>query len=141
MRFESSSVEQTRAAGAAIAAQTRAGDVIAMIGTLGAGKTEFVRGFVAALNPQAIVRSPTFSLVNSYATPGFTINHFDFYRLNRVDELTEIGFEEYLWGGGVCLIEWADLFPAVIPAHARRIRFTENEQGVRVILVDEWRQS
>jgi tRNA threonylcarbamoyladenosine biosynthesis protein TsaE len=136
MRIESTSVEQTRAAGASLAVKAALGDVYALIGTLGAGKTEFARGFVAALAPAAVVRSPTFSLVNSYATPLFAIHHFDFYRIVKLSELIEIGFEEYLWGGGVCLIEWADLFAEVLPVSTRMIRFSDGKGGGRVIEMD-----
>jgi tRNA threonylcarbamoyladenosine biosynthesis protein TsaE len=132
-RIESQSVRQTREAGAVAAATARSGDVIALIGALGAGKTEFVRGFVAHLTNHAEVHSPTFTLVNSYDTPAFAVHHFDFYRLKSAAELIEIGFEEYLWSGGVCLVEWADLFPGALPPHATAIRFTDGENGIRII--------
>jgi tRNA threonylcarbamoyladenosine biosynthesis protein TsaE len=93
-----------------MAAKARAGEVYALIGPLGAGKTEFVRGFVAALAPGAPVRSPSFTLLNVYDTPRFPIYHFDFYRISQPSELTELGLDEYLTGEGVCLIEWADMF-------------------------------
>jgi tRNA threonylcarbamoyladenosine biosynthesis protein TsaE len=136
MRIVSNSVEETRAAGADLARKAGPGDVLALVGALGTGKTEFVRGFVASLAPGAVVRSPTFSLVNSYATPVFAIHHFDFYRIVKISELTEIGFEEYLWGGGVCLIEWADMFPQALPPHSRMIRFSDGEHGGRVIDIE-----
>jgi tRNA threonylcarbamoyladenosine biosynthesis protein TsaE len=123
----------TRQAGARLAAEAQPGDVFGLEGELGAGKTELVRGFVSSLNPAAPVRSPSFALVYTYETQKFPIHHFDFYRLNDPDELIEIGFDEYLRGDAVCLIEWADLFPEFLPPDARRIRFFEQPDGTRAI--------
>lgn len=129
----SQSVAETRALGARLAAQAAPGETYALIGELGCGKTEFVRGFVAALNPSAIVRSPSFSLVNTYNASSFKVHHFDFYRLNEADELIEIGYEEYIGGNAVCMIEWADMFPEVLPANARHMTFTAEKEDVRRI--------
>ncbi len=136
MKIRSTSVEQTRTAGARLAAQARPGDIYGLAGELGAGKTEFVRGFVAALAPDAAVRSPTFTLINTYETPSFPIHHFDFYRLKSPDELREIGFHEYLAGDGVCLIEWADMFADVLPGNARMVRFQVETGDDRARLIE-----
>ena len=133
MKITSFSAEETRRAGKELALQSSPGDVYGLCGALGAGKTEFVRGFVAARANDAAVRSPTFTLINSYETPSFDIHHFDFYRLGSADELHEIGFYEYLDSGGICLIEWADMFPEVLPETARMIRFCEDSAHVRII--------
>ncbi len=131
---ETRSVEATRAEGARVAAVAVPGDIYALVGELGAGKTEFVRGFVAALAPEASVRSPSFTIVNVYETPRFPVYHFDFYRLSDPSELHEIGFAEYLAGGGVCLIEWADLVAGELPEEGVRVvRFTDPGEGIRVI--------
>jgi len=112
--------------------------VYGLIGSLGSGKTEFVRGFIAALAPDAHVCSPSFTLVNTYRTDSFPVHHFDFYRLNTADELIEIGYEEYISNDeAVVFIEWADMFPEVLPESVRYIRFTEDEKHVRIITVDE----
>ncbi|HUI92309.1 MAG TPA: tRNA (adenosine(37)-N6)-threonylcarbamoyltransferase complex ATPase subunit type 1 TsaE [Chitinivibrionales bacterium] len=131
----SHSVEETRKAGARVARTAGAGDVFALTGELGTGKTEFVRGFVEALCGPAAVRSPTFSIVNIHDAPDFPVYHFDFYRLKKKDELQEIGFYEYVTGG-VTIIEWADMFPEVLPENARQIKFMDNGQNERVILLD-----
>ncbi len=133
MKKNSSSVEETRRAGAELAASARAGDIFALSGELGTGKTELVRGFVAALSDSCAVRSPSFTIVNTYEMPDFPVYHFDFYRIKKAQELVEIGFNEYIQGDGVCFIEWADLFPEVIPAAARRISFIDKENGQRLI--------
>jgi tRNA threonylcarbamoyladenosine biosynthesis protein TsaE len=131
--YHSSSVADTWAAGARSAHKARPGDVLALCGELGCGKTEFVRGFVAHLAPNAAVRSPSFSLVNTYATPAFPVYHFDFYRLKSPQEMTEIGFEEYLRGDGVCCIEWANLFAGLLPSHAWWFYFKDTGDDRREI--------
>jgi tRNA threonylcarbamoyladenosine biosynthesis protein TsaE len=125
MKTVSASVAQTRALGAALAARAGPGSCFALEGELGAGKTEFVRGFVAALAPAALVRSPSFSLLNIYETAPFPVYHFDFYRLADESELGEIGFAEYAAGDGVCLIEWGTLFPRVLPPGTITVRFRD----------------
>ena len=116
MVVESHSLEQTRAFAAKLARRVTPGAVIALNGDLGCGKTEFVRGFVHALNPVAAVHSPTFTVVNAYQTPRFPVYQFDVYRLGDGAELIEIGFEEYVAASGVCLIEWAELFAEELPS-------------------------
>jgi tRNA threonylcarbamoyladenosine biosynthesis protein TsaE len=134
MTHFSSSVAETRALGARTAAATLPGDVYALEGDLGAGKTEFVRGFVGALSEKVTVRSPSFSILNLYETPAFIVCHFDFYRLADVSELEEIGFSEYVTGGAVCLIEWGTLFPGALPEHTKIIRFRDKGNGREI----EW---
>ncbi len=129
----SHSVEETRAFGAHAAKTARPGEVFALVGGLGSGKTEFVRGFVEALCGPSEVRSPTFSIVNIHDAPEFPVFHFDFYRLKKQEELVETGFYEYVRGDGVVLIEWADMFPGVLPPETRMIRFEDKGNGRRAI--------
>ncbi|MGA2506353.1 MAG: tRNA (adenosine(37)-N6)-threonylcarbamoyltransferase complex ATPase subunit type 1 TsaE [Chitinispirillaceae bacterium] len=133
MKTVAASVDATRMAGARLAAGARSGDCYALEGELGAGKTEFVRGFVASLDPHAVVRSPSFSILNIYKTERFPVFHFDFYRLRDPAELREIGFDEYAAGEGVCLIEWGTLFPNDLPSHTKIIKFRDVGGGVREI--------
>jgi tRNA threonylcarbamoyladenosine biosynthesis protein TsaE len=133
MKTTTGSAEATRALGARMAAAARPGNVYVLEGELGAGKTEFVRGFVGALNPFAPVRSPSFSICNIYETDKFPVYHFDFYRLTDASEFGEIGFDEYAAGEGVCLIEWGTLFPEVLPKEAAVIRFRDVGNNVREI--------
>jgi tRNA threonylcarbamoyladenosine biosynthesis protein TsaE len=135
MKITARSVEETRVLGARFAKVSRPGCLYVLEGELGAGKTEFVRGFVGAIEAKAMVRSPSFSLCNIYETRVFPVYHFDFYRLTDATELGEIGFDEYAAGDGVCLVEWGTLFPSVLPPHARVIRFTDRGAGIRDI---EW---
>ena len=139
MTERSSSIEQTRAAGARLARLAAAGDVYSLDGGLGSGKTEFARGFASALTDEAQtarVHSPTFSIVNTYSTKKFPIYHFDFYRIEDKREFMSIGLDEYIYGDGVCLIEWGGLFPDVLPDYAKHIKFTDAGESLRVIEAD-----
>ncbi|MDR0306234.1 MAG: tRNA (adenosine(37)-N6)-threonylcarbamoyltransferase complex ATPase subunit type 1 TsaE [Chitinispirillales bacterium] len=133
MREETLSVEQTRALGARLAKTAAAGDIYALEGGLGSGKTEFVRGFVKALSPASAVRSPTFSIVNTYKTPSFPVYHFDFYRIEERQELFSVGFDEYVNGDGVCLVEWGTMFPDVLPPFTKIIRFSDAGESKRIV--------
>lgn len=119
--------------GRAQGAQLRRGDVLALCGELGAGKTHFVKGVAAALGTEAAVTSPTFTLIHEYPGGRLPVYHFDFYRLEDEDEAIKIGLDEYLDGDGVCLIEWADKFPGLLPPHTRWFRFTHHPDGARAI--------
>jgi tRNA threonylcarbamoyladenosine biosynthesis protein TsaE len=128
-----SSTEETRRLGAKIAKTAVPGDVFSLNGNLGCGKTEFVRGFVEALSGGADVSSTTFSIVNTYPSPNFPIHHFDFYRIEDVREFTSIGLDEYIYGDGVCLIEWGEMYPEVMPDTTKRIKFAEIDETTRSI--------
>ncbi len=129
----SSSPEETAAAGANWARAAKAGDVFALLGDLGAGKTQFVKGFVAEMGSDGEVTSPTFTLVHEYTGGRLPIYHFDFYRLEGADAVAGIGFDDYLEAGGVCLIEWGDRFPELLPAHAVTIAIASQSETERSI--------
>lgn len=112
------SIEETFAFGREIANALAAGDVIALVGDLGAGKTHLTKGIVAGLGSSAEVTSPTFTLVHEYSDGRLPAYHFDFYRLDHPDELLAIGWDEYCEGDGVVIVEWADKFPELIPYEA-----------------------
>lgn len=109
--------EQTQALGVDLGRYAQAGDFIACRGALGAGKTTFIQGFALGLgvSSAAYVRSPTFMLVNEYEGR-CPLYHFDFYRLQDAYEVLDIGFDDYCLGDGVVIVEWADKFPALLPA-------------------------
>ncbi|MGI8603765.1 MAG: tRNA (adenosine(37)-N6)-threonylcarbamoyltransferase complex ATPase subunit type 1 TsaE [Verrucomicrobiales bacterium] len=124
----------TQKFGAAVGSQLESGDVIALVGELGAGKTEATKGIVAGLGYRGDVTSPTFTLVHEYLGGRLAIFHFDFYRIGAVDEILALGWDEYLEAGGVCVIEWADKFPRLIPEHARWWRLERRPDGSRAAL-------
>ena len=129
----SHSADETIALGRTIAATLRRGDVLALCGDLGAGKTHFVKGLAAGLGASTSVTSPTFTLIHEYPGGRLPLFHFDFYRLDDEDEALKIGLDEYLDGDGACVIEWADKFPVLLPPHTRWLRFTHREDGARMI--------
>ena len=114
--FISSSPSQTAAFARDLAAQARPGDVWALVGDLGAGKTHFVQGAAAGLGTRAAVTSPTFSLLHEYPGGRWPLFHFDFYRLRHAAEALALGLDEYFSAGGLTIIEWADKFPELLPA-------------------------
>ena len=115
LHLQAESDEAMQALGARLAANTPPGCVIYLLGTLGAGKTTFVRGFLRGLGVMGKVKSPTYTLVEPYETEKFEVFHFDLYRLNAPEELNEIGMEDYFTGASVCLIEWPDKGGHVLP--------------------------
>ena len=134
--FVTHSVEETEAAGRAFAKELRPGDVVALRGDLGAGKTAFVRGVAAQLAPDAAVSSPTFALMNEYRGE-MPLFHFDLYRISDPDELYAIGFEEFFQKGGVVLVEWSERAEDAFDGSTVRIDFRRGAQhdGWRVITI------
>ena len=121
--FTSASAAETEAAGARLAGKIQAGDVLALVGDLAAGKTQLVKGLAKGLGSEEVVTSPTFTLVHEYQRGRLPIYHFDFYRIENLAALQAIGFDEIVFGDGVSVIEWADRFAEAIPAQARWIKF------------------
>jgi tRNA threonylcarbamoyladenosine biosynthesis protein TsaE len=124
---------ETEELGLKLARTLRAGSVLAMTGDLGTGKTCMVRGIGKGLNIQETINSPTFPLLNIYSSGSFIVNHFDAYRLNSSDELIDIGFEDYLYGSGICIIEWAERIKEYIPDDALWITFRHGGENKREI--------
>ena len=130
------SPDETRAVGEAIAAALGAGDVVSLTGDLGAGKTTFVQGVAKALGVSDHVVSPTFMLVREY-TGAFPVYHFDVYRLDRLQEVLDLGFEEILDAGGIVFIEWGDAIETILPDDYLQVELTipdEEESKRRLAL-------
>lgn len=135
---ETTSPEETLVLGKRLAAYLQPGDIVALYGDLGAGKTHLVKGICAALGvPAASVTSPTFTLVNEYAGVRFPIYHFDAYRIERVEEFFELGYEEYFFGDGVCLLEWPERVEPLLPDETLRLRLTHEGATLRRISWEE----
>lgn len=128
----SASPEETDHLAASVASALKPGDVVCLHGDLGAGKTHFVKGIAASfgINPD-MVNSPTFTLINEYSGR-IPVYHFDCYRINDVREALEIGAEEYLYGNGICLIEWAEKIESIIPEEAHHISITKIGRSERL---------
>ena len=115
MTFETHSVKQTQQLGAALAAQLQPDDVLLLLGDMGAGKSEFTRGLARGLGVTGYVTSPTFTILQVHEDGRLPLYHFDWYRLNDVEELYELSMEEYLHNGGVAVIEWPSRAEEAIP--------------------------
>ena len=131
--FISNSVAETIGAGRKYGRNAAKGDVFALTGDLGSGKTQFVKGFVKGLESAAEVTSPTFVLVHEYEDGRLPVYHFDFYRLDNSEAVLQLGFDEYVFGEGVSLIEWADRYADLIPSEAKWLSFELKGENSRVI--------
>ncbi|MCJ7507375.1 MAG: tRNA (adenosine(37)-N6)-threonylcarbamoyltransferase complex ATPase subunit type 1 TsaE [candidate division Zixibacteria bacterium] len=118
-----SSPEETKKFGSKLATSLKKGDVVALIGPLGSGKTCLVQGICAGLGVREIVTSPSFVIINQY--PGrFWVYHFDLYRLKNKKELVDLGYEEFFYDSGICIIEWAEKIKELLPK--KRIEISLN---------------
>lgn len=128
-----STPQEMRELGARYAAKAKPGDTFALVGKLGAGKTQWTQGFIGSLDTSIAVTSPTFSLVNEYRGGRFPLFHFDFYRLKTVEELLSLGWDEYLDEKGIIICEWADLFPQIMPVNTYWLQINYHTNGTRCV--------
>ena len=131
--FISNSPAETEAIGRQLAERIDVGAVLALKGELGSGKTLFVKGLVAGLGSSADVTSPTFTIAHEYQGGRLPVYHFDFFRLEDSQSLAQLGLNDYFFGDGLSVIEWADRFPEFIPEQARRISFEIKSETQRAI--------
>lgn len=133
MRIVSSSVKETEKIGLTLAKYLRPGDVVALIGNLGSGKTAFVKGLAFGLGcRRKDVLSPTFVLLRQYQGK-YALNHFDAYRLQGIHQLEKIGYEEYFYGDGITAVEWADRIVNALPREYLEIAFEIKDDTTRRI--------
>lgn len=111
------------------------GKVFAFYGKMGAGKTTFVKAVCECLGVEDVITSPTFAIVNEYtsATTGDAIYHFDFYRIKKLEEVYDMGYEDYFYGGSLCFLEWPELIEDLLPEDATKVTIEETEDGARVV--------
>ncbi|MBQ8312486.1 MAG: tRNA (adenosine(37)-N6)-threonylcarbamoyltransferase complex ATPase subunit type 1 TsaE [Clostridia bacterium] len=131
--MRSNSPAQTRAIGQQLAEMLQAGDVLLMLGDLGAGKSELTRGIAKGLGVTATVASPSFTILNVYDEGRVPLYHFDWYRLNDVEELYEMGMDEYLGSDGVAVVEWPSQCPEAIPESYLEVKITPISETEREI--------
>ena len=108
--------------------------VFAFYGSMGAGKTTFVKAVCEVLGVEDVITSPTFAIVNEYETPSSSIYHFDFYRIKKLEEVYDMGYEDYFYSGSLCFIEWPELIEELLPEDAVKVSITEQEDGSRVVV-------
>ena len=125
--FESSSAEETRAIGEELARGACPGEIYAFRAEMGAGKTVFSQGFAKGLGIEGVVSSPTFTILQIYEGGRLPLYHFDVYRIEDPEEMQEVGLDEYLYGDGVCLIEWSELIDELLPANCIKISIIKDK--------------
>ncbi len=138
--FFSRSLDETREFARQFAVGLQPGDVVCLNGQLGAGKTEFMRGIAQVFNCDQQLSSPTFSIFNIYEGTlrgePVELHHFDLYRIGSTGELDAIGFEEYLYGPYISVVEWAEKFPDLLPANAKKVFIEIAGDTDRRIVID-----
>lgn len=124
---------ETEAFGIELAKTLNAGDIVALIGDLGTGKTALTRYIAKGLGINERINSPTFTIVKEYAEGRLPLYHFDVYRVSDADELFNIGIDDYFFGEGVCVVEWADLISDILPENTKYINIEYGEsEGERI---------
>ena len=137
---ESFSADDTHALGVTLGQQAKPGDVCTLVGDLGVGKTVLTQGIAEGLGITEPINSPTFTIVQVYEEGRLPFYHFDVYRIGDIEEMDEIGYEDYFYGDGVCLVEWAGLIKELMPVNTKWITIEKDpEKGFayRRITVEE----
>ena len=130
MIIETNSPQETKELGKKMAERAKPGEVFTLVGDLGVGKTVFTQGIAEGLGIDEPVNSPTFTIVQEYESGRMPFYHFDVYRIGDPEEMDEIGFDDYIYGDGLCLIEWADLIEEILPEKRVAIRIEKDlEKG------------
>ncbi|MGC8595863.1 MAG: tRNA (adenosine(37)-N6)-threonylcarbamoyltransferase complex ATPase subunit type 1 TsaE [Candidatus Kryptoniota bacterium] len=127
---------ETIALGEKFGNELRSGDFVAMYGDIGAGKTHFVQGVCRALNVKEVVNSPTFTIVNEYHGK-LDVYHIDLYRVSSLKEILDLGFEEYLDAGAVCIVEWAEKLNGIMPEKRYEVTMTIGGENIRNININQ----
>lgn len=136
MTYDSYSEQDTFDIAYKLAGESRPGDIYALIGDLGVGKTAFTKGFAAGLGISEPIVSPTFTFLQIYEDGTMPLYHFDVYRISDVSEMDEIGYEDCFYGNGVSIMEWADLVPEIIPESAKKVTISKDlSKGVEYRMV------
>ena len=130
MTIETNSPEETFALGQNLGEQAKAGQIYTLNGDLGVGKTVFTQGIARGLGITEAVSSPTFTIVQVYEEGRLPFYHFDVYRIGDIEEMEEIGYDDYFFGNGVCMIEWAELIEELIPENSIHVTIEKDlEKG------------
>ncbi|MBR7079912.1 MAG: tRNA (adenosine(37)-N6)-threonylcarbamoyltransferase complex ATPase subunit type 1 TsaE [Treponema sp.] len=138
LSFKTNSAEETIELGKKIGSMLKPGDIIAMKGTLAAGKTTITKGIAGALGIEDNITSPTFCLISEYYGNKMPLYHMDVYRLDGPEDFLNLGVEELLYGQGVCIIEWSEKIKSVLPSKTITLSITPEDDGSRKIEIQNW---
>lgn len=135
MEIKIDNLDNIRAAAKQFVENMGSGKVFAFYGKMGAGKTTFIKAVCEELGVDDVITSPTFAIVNEYtsSTTGDSIYHFDFYRIKKIDEVYDMGYEEYFYGGSLCFLEWPELIEDLLPEDCTKVYISEAPDGTRLV--------
>lgn len=135
MEIKIQSIDTIREAAHQFVAAMGEATVFAFYGKMGAGKTTFIKAVCEELGVEDVITSPTFAIVNEYRseTSGELVYHFDFYRIKKLEEVYDMGYEDYFYSGAVCFIEWPELIEELLPGDAVKVSIEEQADGSRVV--------
>lgn len=138
MQIKIESLDDIHAAAKKFVEQLEKGRVFAFYGKMGAGKTTFIKAVCEVLGVSDVITSPTFAIVNEYTTEdGEPIYHFDFYRIKKIEEVYDMGYEDYFYSGRLCLLEWPELVEDLLPDDAVKVHIEAHDDGTRTVDVAE----
>ena len=140
MKIQINSIETIHEAAKQFIAAMEDNTVFAFYGKMGAGKTTFIKAVCEELGVTDVINSPTFAIVNEYRSDetGEFIYHFDFYRIQKIDEVYDMGYEDYFYSGALCFIEWPELIEDVLPGDAVKVCIEEQADGTRSIQMENF---
>ena len=138
MELRIDSIETIREAAKQFVAALEESTVFAFYGKMGAGKTTFIKAVCEELGVEDVITSPTFAIVNEYRseTSGELIYHFDFYRIKKIEEVYDMGYEDYFYSGALCFIEWPEKIEEPLPGDVVHVTITEEADGSRTVTID-----
>ena len=133
MEIKISNLDNIQEAASAFIQQIGDHKVFAFYGSMGAGKTTFVKAICESLGVDDVITSPTFAIINEYHADDRVIYHFDFYRIKKLEEVYDMGYEDYFFSGSLCFIEWPELIEELLPEDAVKVSIKENPDGSRTV--------
>lgn len=138
MKITISNIDDIRTAAREFVDNMGRSHVFAFYGKMGAGKTTFIKAICEELGVEDVITSPTFAIVNEYeAADGQPIFHFDFYRIKKLDEVYDMGYEDYFYSGALCFLEWPELIEELLPEDAVKVTVEQEPDGTRVVIMNE----
>ena len=137
MKITISDINHIQQAAQEFVSQMGDSTIFAFYGKMGSGKTTLIKAICEELGVEDVITSPTFAIVNEYrsATTAELIYHFDFYRIKKIEEVYDMGYEDYFFSGSLCFIEWPELIEALLPEDAVKVHIEEKEDGVREVTI------